>query len=94
MTIASQLDRDAFVSTLDRFRDLGLLSAAETDEVLALFDADFPYADAVAAAESIHVHVKVNDVDALPHDEIRAHGVTATSSRTATSSTRSLAAST
>jgi hypothetical protein len=79
MTIASQLVRDAFVSTLARFHDLGLLSSAETDEVLALFDSDFPYADAVAAAASIHVHVKVDDVDALPHDEIRAHGVTATS---------------
>jgi Carboxymuconolactone decarboxylase family len=79
MTIASQLVRDAFVSTLARFHDLGLLSSAETDEVLALFDPDFPYADAVAAAASIHVHVKVDDVDALPHDEIRAHGVTATS---------------
>ena len=79
MTVASQLDRDAFVSTLDRFRDLGLLSPAETEEVLSLFDPEFPYADAVTAAESIHVHVKVDDVDALPHDEIRAQGVTATS---------------
>jgi alkylhydroperoxidase/carboxymuconolactone decarboxylase family protein len=79
MTVTSQLDRDAFVSTLARFRDLGLVTPAETDEVLALFDPEFPYADAVAAAESIHVHVKVADVDALPHDEIRAEGVTATS---------------
>ena len=79
MTLASQLDRDAFVSTLDRFRDLGLLSQAESDEVLALFDPDFPYAGAVAAAESIHVHVKVADVDGLPHDEIRTQGVSATS---------------
>ena len=54
MTVASQLDRDAFVWTLARFHDLGLLTSAETDEVLALFDPDFPYADAVAAAESIH----------------------------------------
>lgn len=38
MTLASQLDRDAFVSTLERFRDLGLVTPAETDEVLALFD--------------------------------------------------------
>src|SRR5262245_65002259 len=79
MTVASQLDRNAFVSTLDRFRDLGLLSESETDEVLSLFDPEFPYAGAVAAAESIHVHVKVADVDELPHDEIRAQGVTATS---------------
>lgn len=49
------------------------------DEVLSLFDPEFPYAGAVAAAESIHVHVKVADVDELPHDEIRAQGVTATS---------------
>src|SRR5262249_7170874 len=43
MTVASQLDRNAFVSTLDRFRDLGLLSESETDEVLSLFDPEFPY---------------------------------------------------
>ena len=49
MTLASQLDRDAFASTLDRFRALGLLSQRESDEVLALFEPDFPYADAVAA---------------------------------------------
>ena len=79
MTIASQLDRDAFASTLDQFHDLGLLSPSDTDEVLALFDPEFPYADAVAAAQSIHVHVKVADVDALPHDAITAQGVTATS---------------
>jgi alkylhydroperoxidase/carboxymuconolactone decarboxylase family protein len=77
--VASHLDHNAFVSTLGRFRELGLVTEAECDEVLALFERDFPYAEAVAAAESIHVHVKVDDVDSLPHDEIRALGVDATS---------------
>lgn len=79
MTIASQLDRDAIVSTLDRFRDLGLLSSDESEEVLGLFDPGFPYAEAVAAAASVHVHVKVSDVDELPHGIILVEGVTATS---------------
>jgi len=47
MTVTAQLDRDAFRATLDRFCGYGLLTPGERDEVLALFDPDFPFAEAV-----------------------------------------------
>lgn len=73
------LDPEAFADTLGFFQSLDLVSAAEVDEVLALFDADFPFADAVRAAESIHVHVKVDDIGRLPTADIVARGTEATS---------------
>jgi alkylhydroperoxidase/carboxymuconolactone decarboxylase family protein len=82
MTVTSertQLDRAAFDRTLQLFRGLGLVTGPECAEVLALFEPDFPFAEAVAAAESVHVHVKVADVEELPHARILAQGVTATS---------------
>ena len=69
-----RLDQRAFADTLERFQGLGLLTAAEVLEVMALFDPAFPYADAVRSAESVHCHVKVDDVDRLPHAEIVAAG--------------------
>ena len=73
------LDPTAFADTLAFFGTLGLIRADEADEVLALFDADFPFADAVRAADSVHLHVKVADVDALPHAAILARGTNPTS---------------
>ncbi len=89
-----QLDERAFAKTLDFFRGLGLLTEAETDEVMALFDPGFPYAEALAAASSVHCHVKVDDVDRLPHAEILATGSQPESCTGATSSTPSRAGST
>lgn len=76
---ALRLDPDAFATTLDAFGELGLVTAEETSEILAMLAPDFPYAAAVSAAESVHVHVKVPDVDALPHARIEALGSTPTS---------------
>ncbi|MEA2702675.1 MAG: hypothetical protein QOD63_620 [Actinomycetota bacterium] len=70
----AQLDERAFADTLDFFRGLGLLTQAETDEVMALFEPSFPFADALGSAESVHCHIKVDDVDRLPHAEIVAAG--------------------
>jgi len=70
----SQLDERAFAETLDFFRGLGLLTSTETDEVMALFDPTFPLGDALRSAESVHCHVKVDDVDRLPHAKIVAAG--------------------
>jgi len=75
----SRLDPTAFATTLEFFTSLDLVTEAEVSEVLAMFAPDFPYAQAIALADSVHAHVKVPDVDALPHDRIRACGVTATS---------------
>lgn len=69
-----QLDPGAFAERLAFFRNLGLLTEPETDEVMALFDSGFPFADALAAAESVHCHIKVDDVDRLPHAKIIASG--------------------
>jgi hypothetical protein len=74
MSITRQLDQRAFAETLAFFHDLGLLTEVETDEVMAIFEPRFPFADLVQAADSVHCHVKVDDVDRLPHEQIRARG--------------------
>ncbi len=73
------LDEGAFAQTLERFQGWGLVTAAEIEEVMALFDPRFPYADALRAASSVHCHVKVDDVARLPRDEILAAGTHAES---------------
>lgn len=60
--------------TLSLFRELHLISEREAGEVLAMLEPRFPYASAMAAADSIHLHIKVDDVSSLPHDLIRAAG--------------------
>ncbi len=76
----TNLDPCAFQQTLDFFQSLEFLTEAEVEEVMALFAPDFPFADALAAAESVHCHVKVDDVARLPHTEIVAAGTRAESS--------------
>jgi hypothetical protein len=65
------LDRGAFESTLQFFRDQQLLSGQESDAVLELFDKEFPFAEALEVAESVHVQVKVDRIEDLPHDDIK-----------------------
>ncbi len=69
-----RLDPAAISETLDFFSGLGLLTAAETGEVLAMLAPDFAFAEAIRNAESVHVHVKVHDTEALPHAQIVAGG--------------------
>jgi alkylhydroperoxidase/carboxymuconolactone decarboxylase family protein len=72
--LAAELDPQAFVRTLDVLHELGLLSPAEMREVLSIFDPDFPFAEPLRQASSVHVHSKVEDVRTLPHDRILAQG--------------------
>ncbi len=74
-----KLQKEDFIDTLGFFQELGLLTVAETREVLSLFEPDFLFADSLREADSVHVHVKVEDVDKLPHAEILAQGVKAES---------------
>ncbi|HEY6893781.1 MAG TPA: hypothetical protein VI258_06420 [Rhodanobacteraceae bacterium] len=60
--------------TLDFFRDIDLLSAPAVDQVLWLFAPDFAFRVQLEAADSIHVHIKVQDTELLPHDAIRNAG--------------------
>jgi alkylhydroperoxidase/carboxymuconolactone decarboxylase family protein len=69
-----QLDRSRFIDVLGSFRELGIINAREIEQVLALFEPGFAWADAMPRAESVHVHVRVDDVSRLPHDRIRALG--------------------
>ena len=48
------------------YHGLGLVNPAEVAEVMSLFDADYPFARAVADADSVHLHIKVDDTAALP----------------------------
>lgn len=68
------VDRKATAATLAGVRDLGLVNQREVDTVLAIFEPCFAFAEALDAADSIHVHVKVDDVAAAPHTALCAGG--------------------
>ncbi len=51
-----------------------LLGRREPDQVLALIDPGYELAGAVATAESLHIHVKVDDLADLPHAELATRG--------------------
>lgn len=68
------LDPAAFREILAAARSLSLLSDAEAGEVLALFEPTFPLCAALGLADTVHVHVKVDDVDALPAARLVAAG--------------------
>ena len=65
---------DAWQQTLEQFRALGLVSEAEIEEALSLLDPAFPFFAAMRMADSVHLHVKVDDVDDLPFSKILALG--------------------
>jgi hypothetical protein len=71
------IDQALFAPVLSFFADRGLLSDEEISLIPGMFDAGFAFADAMAIAESVHVQVKIDDLAALPHEEIVGHGVTA-----------------
>jgi hypothetical protein len=66
--------RDTTLSTLRPFLELGLVSVDECSAVGDLFAPEFPFSEALALAETLHVHVKVEDVRDLPRREILAAG--------------------
>ena len=53
---------------------LGLVSTVEHGEIMSVLDSGFPYTQALAFTDSVHAHIKVADVDALPHDRLRGLG--------------------
>ncbi len=67
----SQLDCER---VLDEFSEMDLIRREERDAVLGVFKSCFPFAEALALADTIHVHVKVDDVFSLPHERIKAAG--------------------
>ena len=75
------LDPAAWRRTLSQFRALGLVSETEIAETLSLLDPAFPFFAALRMADSVHLHVKVDDVDDLPFSQIVALGTQAENAR-------------
>jgi hypothetical protein len=67
--VRSDVDR-----VLGEVEQLGLLNATEHTEVLSVLDEDFPYASTLRYTDSVHAHIKVDDVDELPHEQLEALG--------------------
>lgn len=67
-----RLDKASFERVLGGAEELGLLRSNEVAQTLEMLDGDFPFADLMAQASSIHVHVKVDDTEALPYEGLRA----------------------
>ncbi|MGH9078281.1 MAG: arsenosugar biosynthesis-associated peroxidase-like protein [Acidimicrobiales bacterium] len=68
------IDPGNLESAMSVLGELDLLSGAEAAEVRAMLDPAFPLAGVLAAAESIHLHIKVDDVATLPSARILAAG--------------------
>jgi hypothetical protein len=54
--------------------EAGLLSSCEATQVRSLASGEFPFAEALRLADSLHLHFKVEEVDALPHGWFEAAG--------------------
>ena len=75
------LQASAWRERLEQFRALGLLTVAEIDEALSLLDPSFPFFAAMRMADSVHLHVKVDNTDDLPFSKIVALGTEAENER-------------
>ncbi len=75
------LDPSAWRFTLSHFEAFGLINQAEIEEALSLLDPSFPFFAAMRVADSLHLHIKVDDVGRLPHERILALGVTPENAR-------------
>ncbi len=64
------MDIAAWTAPLERTREVGLLTGVEIAEVRTLLDPSFPWFQAVRRADSMHLHVKVADADALPLERL------------------------
>jgi len=64
----------ATAQTLARLHEIGFLSSAESRAAASIFEPCFEFAAALQSADSIHLHIRVDDTDALPADAFAAHG--------------------
>ena len=67
-------NRTAVGKVLDQVEELSLITSVEHAEILSVLDSDFPYAEALLYTDSVHAHIKVADVDALPHRKLAGLG--------------------
>ena len=64
------IETERWSAPIDRARAHALISEAEVAELRALLDPAFPWFAATRLADSVHVHIKVADVDALALDAL------------------------
>ncbi|MEU8195026.1 hypothetical protein AB0C10_14730 [Microbispora amethystogenes] len=69
-----QFDHSAVEQVLANVEELGLVSEVERGEILSVLTPEFPYATMLQYTDSVHAHVKVDDVDALPHGKLKELG--------------------
>lgn len=69
-----KIDKAGVEVVLGNAEKAGLLSPVERAEVLSLLEPDFVYAGVLEFTDSVHTHIKVEDVDELPHDHLKALG--------------------
>ncbi|MET8155538.1 hypothetical protein ABZT47_04125 [Sphaerisporangium sp. NPDC005289] len=69
-----QFDRASVDEVLVEAGSLGLISEVERSEILSVLTPEFPYADALKYTDSVHAHIKVEDVDQLPHAQLKELG--------------------
>jgi hypothetical protein len=60
--------------TIHWLHEIGLLSASELTTAESMFEPRFEFAASLQLADSIHLHIRVDDTDALPADAFAAHG--------------------
>jgi hypothetical protein len=68
------LETNLVKKTLELANGLGLLDETAVDDVMSALAPAYPFASAVAVADSMHVHVKVDDFAGLPHGQLREAG--------------------
>lgn len=69
-----KVDQVAADQVLASAEKLKLINSTERGEIMSVLRDDFPYAEAVSFTDSVHAHIKVDDVDDLPHEELKALG--------------------
>lgn len=65
---------DAAVRLMEQVEAWGLANACERAAAARMFETQFEFAEQMQQAESIHIHLKVDDTNALPREAILAAG--------------------
>lgn len=73
MTTAT-LEATTFDVVLNELKTAGILKDHEAKQVKELIDPEFDFAAIAEHADSVHVHIKVDDIDSVPDELLRGLG--------------------
>jgi hypothetical protein len=71
-----RLEQKSVATLLAAYQGMKLVSESEVRETMSLFDASHPLNATLDAADSLHLHVKVDDTANLPREKILSFGAT------------------